>query len=354
MLICYTARRLSPDTGLTSMNIAPQLRRCRKLLFAMMLFFLPLAGVADSLDAPFLSSNLNPFVLVYSPPVAEDAQLENAGSLRFTLQAEVANSFTERSDGVESVFIDGETHRATARVIYSVSDALELGIAIPYISHESGRLDDLIENWHDTWSLPDGSRPVFEQDQLSYRYSDASGNLVAVEQSTDGLGDLRLTAAYQLASEGSRHWALRGSVKLPTGEVEDLTGSDSTDIALSLSMTERNLFDSANWVLHASGGFLWLGSSELLEERREDWVGLGSTTVSWRVRPDISLKVQVDAHSAFYDSDLKELGEPSVQLVFGGAINVGKGWLVDIAVSEDIAVDTAPDVVFLIGLNRSL
>lgn len=336
------------------MNLAPRYRRYLNSLYVAALLSLPVASLAGQLDAPFLSSNLNPFVLVYSPPVAEDTQLGKSGNLRFALQTEVANSFTERRDGVESVFIDGETHRATAHVKYSVSDVLEVGVAIPYISHESGRLDDLIENWHDTWGLPDGSRPAFEPDQLRYRYSDASGDLVAVEQSTDGIGDARLTVAYQLASADNRHWALRTSVKLPTGDVDDLTGSDSTDIALSLGVTERNLFGNANWVLHASGGLLWLGNSELLEERREDWVGFGSTTVSWRVRSDISLKVQLDAHSAFYDSDVKELGEASAQLVFGGAINVGKGYVLDIAVSEDIVVDTAPDVAFLIGLQKNL
>lgn len=336
------------------MRTAPQLHRGLKRLFATaLLSSVSLITLADPLDAPFLSSNLNPLVLVYSPPVAEDAQLGKVGSLQFALQTEVANSFTERSNGTESVFIDGETHRATARLRYNVSGVLEFGIAIPYISHESGRLDELIEDWHDTWGLPDGSRPEFEQDQLRYYYSDASGDLVRLEESTGGVGDVRLTVAYQLASTDSRHWAVRGSVKLPTGKVEDLTGSESTDIALSLSVTERNLFASADWVLHASGGLLWLGNSDLLAERREDWVGFGSATVSWRVRPAINLKVQLDAHSAFYDSDLKELGAASVQLIVGGAVGVGKGWIVDIAVSEDVAVDTAPDVAFLLGLNKT-
>ena len=63
------------------------------------------------------------------------------------------------------------------------------------------------------------------------------------------------------------------------------------------------------------------------------------------------MKLQLDAHSAFYDSGLTELGSDAAQLIIGGALRLSDTWVLDLAVSEDIAVDTAPDVVFHIGIK---
>jgi len=316
-------------------------------------------SVGDSLlGAPFATANLNPFVQVYNPQRAQTAQLAAKGTVQFRLQGEVASHFTERTvaadEHQESVFIDGETHQVNMKLKYAVSDDLELGISIPYSSQERGGLDSTIEGWHNFWGLPDGERPSFPQDQLRMSYRRDEHNLADLNKSVNGVGDLRLAVAYQLAQQDSRYWLLRASLKFPTGDSDKLTGSESRDAALSLSYSELNLFSTGRWQLHASAGVTRLGSGGLLNNRRRDWGGFASTAVSWRLRPGIALKFQIDAHSAYYHSELKELGDPSAQLVLGAAFALSPGWTIDVAFSEDIVVDTAPDVVFLFGLNKAL
>ena len=227
---------------------------------------------------------------------------------------------------------------------------LELGLDVPYVSHQAGRMDDFIESWHSLWGLPNGGREKYSQDKLSYRYSENGQVLADVSSNGDGLGDISLSVGYQLSASEVRHWALRGGVKLPTGDADSLRGSDSTDVYAGLNFSDHSLANSG-LSFHASMGGLWMDEGEVLNDIREDWVLYGSGTVSWSLSPNVSLKAQVDAHSAFYQSELKELGSHSAQLIIGGAIRLSEQITLDLSVSEDIAVDTAPDAVFQIGLN---
>ncbi len=64
-------------------------------------------------------------------------------------------------------------------------------------------------------------------------------------------------------------------------------------------------------------------------------------------------KIQLDWHSPFYiNSDLKEINNWSAQIAVGGSILLPYNTLLDLAVVEDIIVNTAPDVVFHLGLRK--
>ena len=306
---------------------------------------------AGAVDDPFVTSNRNPFVQVYGLPAAQSAQLTASGQAAIGLQIDIANNFTDNDKGGESIFIDGETHRANIQFRYGLSDTIELGLDVPYLSHDSGGLDSVIEDWHDLWGLPDGDRPKFPRDQFQFSYQKNGETLSSVTQSNNGIGDVSLSMAYQLAASTTRQWALRGAIKLPTGDAEDLHGSESTDVSLGVNVSDQGLLGNYNISLHGSAGVLWMESGEVLDQLREDWVIYGSSTLSWQANDVVSLKLQLDAHSAFYDSALTELGEDSVQLIMGGGIRLSEKWLLDLAISEDIAVDTAPDVVFHIGIK---
>ena len=61
--------------------------------------------------------------------------------------------------------------------------------------------------------------------------------------------------------------------------------------------------------------------------------------------------MQLDAHSAAWDSPREALGESSAQLVVGASAQLGKAWIIDLAFSEDIVVERSPDIVFQVGLR---
>lgn len=306
---------------------------------------------ADVLNAPFATANQSPFVQVYGLPVAQSAELTAGGKFNTDFLFDVSNNFAIGATGSEDISIDGETYRASLRIRYGLTDKIDMGIDIPYLRHSGGFLDSPIEHWHDFWGLPDGGRPNYPRDQLDYSHRNNGQPLTAVTESGGGIGDVSLGLGYQLSATEKRKWAFRTSLKLPTGDDERLLGSGSTDLAAGVNFTDYSLMQNYNVTWHASAGLLWMGSGEVLDEQREDWVGYGSLTFGWLATQNFSLKLQFDAHTAFYDSALKELGKNSAQLVFGGAVRLGKNWVLDLAVGEDIVVDTASDVVFHIGLK---
>ena len=93
------------------------------------------------------------------------------------------------------------------------------------------------------------------------------------------------------------------------------------------------------------------GNGEFIRSETKNLAAFGSSTLAWKLSPRFSLKVQFDFHSAFYDSKLKELGDFSGQLVLGGSLILGRKLQLDVSVSEDVIVDTAPDVVFGFGVR---
>jgi len=307
--------------------------------------------LADRLVAPFVTANQNPFVQVYGLPTAQSAELTSIGKFNAGLQLDVSNNFVVGNKGDEAISIDGETHRANLQMRYGLTEDVELGIDVPYLNHKGGSLDGFIERWHDFWGLPTGNRPDYPRDQLDYSYRNNDQLLAAVTESQSGIGDVGVSLGYQLAANDRRQWALRTSVKLPTGDAEQLLGSGSTDIAASINLTDQSLMQKYNLTWHGSGGLLWMGNGEVLDDQREDWVAYGSLTLGWLATQNVSLKLQLDVHTAFYNSTSTELGEGSAQLVLGGTVRLGNHWMMDLAVSEDIVVGTASDVVFHIGIK---
>jgi hypothetical protein len=308
----------------------------------------PAVSKADIFE-PFSTTNLNPFVQLYGLPATRSAVTIDKGQFAIHLQTEFANNFTESTSNSSAIAIDGETHKATLSLRYGLTDRLDATLDIPYIRHESGSLDGFIENWHDWFGLPNSGREDISQDQLAYVYQLNGTDIINIRSSKSGPGDVRLSLGYKLKETDDRIWTMRGGIKLPTGDPDKLTGTDSTDVYTSLHLTDRKVFDSEKLQFHGNLGVLAIGDSEL--PHTEDWVVFGSSALAWQVRGNIALKAQFDFHTPFYDSDLKELGDFSGQLVLGGTLKLTNKILLDLSISEDILTDTAPDVVFQIGIS---
>jgi len=77
------------------------------------------------------------------------------------------------------------------------------------------------------------------------------------------------------------------------------------------------------------------------------WVGAGWSPLGW-----LGLKLQLDSHSALYDSHLRELGRPAMMLTMGGTLGLGDVTSLDLGVGEDLAINTSPDMDFLLSLKH--
>jgi hypothetical protein len=304
-------------------------------------------------DELFYTFNQSPLVQIYGLTAIGSAVVLDPSQKRFQVVYEIANTLVAENRRDEVIVLDGESARLTLRFGYSPSPGYELGLELPYVSYEGGFLDNFIENWHSAFGLPNGDRDQFPQDQLTYYYRRGSEVLVDLTTPASGPGDVRLTGGYQLARyPDGRNTALRASLKLPTGEADELSGSGATDLAVWLvtGCGRNRCAGSLSW--QAGGGLLWLGKGEVLPDQQLRLVAFGSAGLEWRVLPSIALKSQFNGHTPFYgDTHVTPLGDSSIQWVLGGTWKLSGRMALDFGVAEDLLVHTAPDVSFLVALR---
>lgn len=306
------------------------------------------------MNLPFDTHNQSPLVQIYGLPGLGPARVADPGRTRLGVHFEAANHLVDAGAGAEILRLDGETHRTMLSVFRGLGRSAEIGIEMPYLTHSGGSLDRFIENWHDAFGLPQNGRDAIPSDQLLYSYRRDGIEHVRLTRPTSGVGDIRLGAAVQLtrAEDGGTDSALRASLKLPTGDSAQLHGSGAADLAawVSLACGRPACPGALSW--YGGGGLLWLGSGDVLSELQRRGVAFGSAGAHWRVAPALTLTAQLDTHTPFYkNSDIRPLKAPSAQLILGGTWFIGPALGLEVAVAEDIVVDTAPDVVLRIGVR---
>ncbi len=308
---------------------------------------------------PFPTSNQSPLVQIFGLPSAGPASLLPAGKFTLDVAEDVASNFAHDETSREKILLDGESYRTTLTLRRGIGHDLEAGVELPLVGHGGGIFDGFIEGWHDTFNLPQGGRKSAPKNRLLYRYEKDGRVRLLLDESGLGLGDIRLTAGWQLHRGGSgtarNALALRGSLKLPTGSSAWLRGSGSTDIALWLTANSTFTLPDRWGELgfYGAGGGMVMTRGDVLADQQRHAAGFGSAGFGYAPVDWITLKLQLDGHTPFYaNTDLRELGNSALEIRMGGDINLSTATSLSIAVSEDLAVYTAPDVTLHLSLSH--
>jgi len=323
-----------------------------------LLFAFPLISNAGGMDiVPFRVTNQSPLVQIYGLPSESAARITQTGKHVANISLDSASSSTSHQNLRERISLDGETTRVTASVRYGFGERFEAGVAVPVVNQGGGFLDQFIINWHDAFSLPQGERTSTPKNRISYTYRKDGVQKLNMTRSDTAVGDISLFGGMQLfdtLTEKSRtSLALRGDLKLPTGDSGILAGSGSSDLALSLAASHNRYGGYGTTGVFGSFGILGMTRGDVLPDQQNRLAFFGTVGTGWSPASWISLKVQLNGHSPLYHgSDLTELVSNSLMLTTGGTLKLGALGLLDIGVSEDVAVATAPDVAFHIGFRR--
>jgi hypothetical protein len=303
---------------------------------------------------PLYSFNQSPLIQIYGLPALGAARVLDKDKVIISVQLHVANNSTQASNNGESILLDGETNRLTLVARQGLANGYEWGVELPFVSHSGGFMDNFIEHWHQTFGLPQGIRPNYPTNLINYRYIRNNNELIRVSRSTEGIGDIRLSAAVQLShSPGDKLVALRGSLKLPTGKSADLFGSGSTDLALWLS-TAPNKTNTSILRGYGGGGILLMTEGDVLPNQQRNYVAFGNIGLSYRMFPSLTLSAQLDAHSSFYSgSDLRQLNANAVQGLLGVLWEFSPGKNVGLSISEDLTVRASSDFVLNLSMSFS-
>jgi hypothetical protein len=315
-----------------------------KRLAIALLLIAPLAAAAD----PFPTRDHNPLLGGFGLPSALPARIAGESWSVATDLNWASTALVQRADA-ELLVVDAETREARMTIGRSWSNGFAAQLELPYRYTGGGVLDEAIDSWHDFFNLPAGARSSMPTDRIRIVYQRAGATPIDIDSSVSGLADASLDLGYSVRSTSTTAVAAWLSVKVPSGDADRLTGTGATDVSLAIA-GEHALSDK--WSVFGQAGVTKLGDGDRLSTQQRDVVWSGFAGVGWRAWRGLQLKTQVDAHSAvFKDAALDFLGD-AVVLTVGGDYRFESGWRFDVGVSEDIAVESASDVVFLFGLRR--
>ena len=92
--------------------------------------------------------------------------------------------------------LDAEAVDVRVRLEYAFAPDWAGLVELPWRNLSGGTLDGFIENWHDVFNLPNGSRTELPADQLLLDYHTAAATLLHVEESVSGIADIPISAAF--------------------------------------------------------------------------------------------------------------------------------------------------------------
>ena len=298
----------------------------------------------------FHNYNQLPFQQIFGIPSLDNSPLTEAGDWRSSIVTNISNTY--EFDGFdEEIAVDGETHRFSLLLNYAVRNNLQLGVEVPYVKHSGGFLDDFIYEWHDFFSQPQNGRDKDESDEILFEYKNSDGDEFGIDSTESGIGDVRLNVAYSRPLEKDRTLIYSAEVKLPTGDFDKLTGSGGTDVSVGVTINDPHSLGEMNVTLFGGLAAMYLGDIDSdLSGDQYNFAMAARAGFGWQALKKLQLKLQFDGHTPLYDSELEEMGDPSLQLVIGGSLLFTEDVYLDLAITEDIIVETAPDVGFILAL----
>jgi hypothetical protein len=328
------------------------------LLLLICILLSPLAALAaDSEITPFKTNNQSPLVQIYGLPHDTGADIVPPGTFHVSLNQDLSSNYAVSSNTREQITLDGETYRLAFAARYGIAPRFEVGVEIPYLFQGGGFLDSFIIDWHNTFGLPQGGRDSAPKNRINYSYRKDGVQMLLMDHAASGIGDIALTGGFSLydVSDPAQHdrLALKAAVKLPTGDSPSLLGSGSTDFTLQLCGSMNSYGEWGDLGVYGSVGGLVMSRSDVLSDQHNSLAGVGTLGLGWGPVSWISFKVQLNGNTPLYrDSSLDEISKNAMLLIFGGTLRFPGDYLLDIGVGEDVAVATAPDVSFHLGLSK--
>ena len=294
---------------------------------------------------PLQITNLSPLASLRAIP--SQRSVGTPLGLSWAASATLSNHFTLESKGDESLFLDGQTDALTLSLRYGLPNQWDVDVTVPWRHHSGGFTDNLISSWHRFFGLPDGNRDSYPTDALHYQLSQPEHDRRLI-RSASGLGDIHVAVSRPVLAIDGGQLGISVGVKTASGQSADWLGSGATDVYALLRFSGQQL---GGWPLwwHGQVGGTRAGDSDLLgpEQKRSLW--FAGLAAEWRFTPRWSALIQYDGHSALLDGALEALGEPAGMLSMAVRWRPTAHWMIDAGFSEDVVVESAPDITFLLN-----
>ena len=346
--------------------------RAAGLLTLLLLAALPAAAQEDGAaggPAPSLPSAPTP-LRILSPihglffqftPDSAAGPGAGASALRIELSESNMLQFPKEFPAQVVPRVDYEMTRLQVAYERGLTDRWDVGVEVPVISFHEGWMDEPILHVEQFF---DKVKPRREQEvphRFDFRITRNGEVLFAGD-----LGDVGLTTRYLVAwgAGGRPTVALRGGLKLPTGDRDRATGSGRTDVALGLVAD----WHVGRWSVWSSGSLILpLGDVRDTPGFDTEPVGAGYLELGYSLFPRLRLRTQLAFQSGPFDLEdpMPETGlpvgpdralthaitqvAPGISWRFGRDRTLFLGVVQDIHSSERSAPDATVFVVLKLG-----
>ncbi len=313
---------------------------------------LPGAGARGEAGAPLPVRNLSPAAALYGVPRMVGTL--PVRRLEAALLLEHVNNFSGDSNDQMAIAYDGTTSITSLTLRGAFAGALEWGLEVPYVYHDGGFTDGLIDGFHELFGFPDAGRDDVPRDRLRYRLEYNGETLVDIDESVGHLGDVRGWLGVRVYQGRARQAVLRAMVKAPSGSLDTLSGSGGTDVAVWGEWVDDAILAGFGARLTAGAGILVPGDGDLPSPAQQNAVFTGHLGVQFPVTHWLTLRGQLDAHSEVLDTGLRQAADGAVQGTLGATVGIGSASWLDLGLSEDLTSASAPDVVFLVRFGVAM
>lgn len=264
----------------------------------------------------------------------------------FQLNLDVVTEYYADNNARESIVLDGETTKLGLVYRKGLGSDFEFNIDMPILIVGGGFMDGFIQDWHRAFGLPNGGRENAPNDRRLYRYTRDGVTLLNESRSSTSLGDVQLGGGWQF----NNSLALRGMIKLPTGDRDKLTGGNLGAAAWAdwaLPFAQNSAFDG-----FASGGVTLARQTGALSSLQESAALFGGAGLGYRLTDRLEALGQLYVHSPLYKgSDLDGLRKSGLQLMLGGSYLISTRYKLNIYFQEDPIVSSSPDFSIHFGLT---
>ncbi len=304
-----------------------------------------MSSLAFGQSEPMQITNLSPLASLRAIP--SQRSVDSPRGLSWAAFAALSNHFVVESEGEESLFLDGQTYALTLSLRYGLPQQWDVEVTVPWRHYSGGFTDNLISSWHRFFGLPDGNRDRYPTDALHYQLS-LPEHERHLFHSASGLGDIHVAVSRPLLAIDGRQLGISAGIKTASGQSSDWLGSGATDVYALLRFSGQQ---RGGWPLwwHGQMGGTRAGHSDLLgpQQRRSLW--FAGLAAEWRFAPRWSALMQYDGHSGLLDGALESLSEPAGMLSLAVRWRPTAHWMIDVGFSEDVVVESAPDITFLLN-----
>jgi Protein of unknown function (DUF3187) len=291
----------------------------------------------------FPTRDQNPLLRGFYLPLPSDARVDAGAQLAATLL--LSNTLNVESNSHETLFVDGESTVVDLSYQDALSGSWRYRVTVPIVHDSGGILDSAIDAWHEVFGFPRGDRPFYPKRQLEYYYSGQRKIDLTAPQTR--LADLSADVGWYCLEDAGRTVSVWGGVKAPTGSVAALTSDGAWDAALWVHAARR----WSRWALAAEVGAAQPFGDELFAGAAHRSSAFARLAITRVLGPVWSLRTQLEGQTGHVvGSDVRFLG-PSLQLTVGAARRWGKKWQLSMGFSEDVVVNSAPDITFFLGIH---